>query len=312
MAEWDPYRGRGAGAGGPTPGSSAFALLRDLIVQRTGVFFSDAKRDLLEDRVGELVATRGLPSLLDYYYLLKYDPDSEEVWRELMDRLAVPETYFWRQPEQFTTLAETILPRYLAAPPGRPLRIWSAACCSGEEPLSIAMALHEGGWFDRLPIEIVGSDASAALVDRARTGLFGERSLRSLSPERRERFFRREGSRWRIDPALHARVLWGTANLLDEAEAGPLAGADVIFCRNVFIYFSDAAIRQAVGMFSERMPLPGYLFIGASESLMRLNTDFVMDEIGSAFVYVLNRGPRPDAASTRLPWRRAGLTPERS
>lgn len=304
MREW---QSRGTAPGRPGVSASAFTLLRDLIEQRTGVYFGDTRRDLLEDRVGELVAARGLPSMLDYYYLLKYDPGADAVWRELMDRLAVPETYFWRQPEHFAALAEVILPRYAAEPPGRPLRIWSAACCSGEEPLSIAMTLHEGGWFDRLPLEIVGSDASPALVARARAGVYGERSLRSLSPARRERWFRREGSAWRIDPALHARVAWTTANLLDAAQAAPLAGADVIFCRNVFIYFSDDAIRQVARMFAEHMPPRAYLFLGASESLMRLTTEFVMDEIGPAFVYV-----RPGSDGAGPVWRRAAPVNERS
>jgi chemotaxis protein methyltransferase CheR len=271
-------------------------LLRDLIVQRTGNFFGEARFDLLEDRVGEVVAARGLPSLYDFYYLLKYDPGAPAVWRELMDRLAVPETYFWRQPEQFEALAEVLLPRFLGALDGRPLRIVSAACCSGEEPLSIAMALDEGGWFDRLPVEIVGSDASAALVARARSGVYGERALRNLSAGRRARYFRREGAGWRVDPALHARVRWTTANLLDPAEAGPLAAADVVFCRNVFIYFSDDAIRKVARTFAEGMHAPGYLFIGASESLMRLTTDFVMDEVGAAFVYVKNPAAGPGTA----------------
>jgi chemotaxis protein methyltransferase CheR len=250
------------------------------------VFFDDHRYDLLESRVRELIDARGIPSLLDYYYLLRYDSDADAAWRELMDRLAVPETYFWRQSEQFEALADVVLPRLLEAPLRRPVRIWSAACCSGEEPLSLAMILDERGWFDRASIEIVGSDASQALVERARAGRYGERALRNLSAERRERYFRREGDAWRIDPALHARVSWTTANLLEPEEAGPLAAADVIFCRNVFIYFSDDAVRKVVRMFWERMSAPGYLFLGASESLMRLSTNFAMEELGAAFAYV--------------------------
>ena len=210
-----------------------------------------------------------------------------------MDRLAVPETYFWRQPDQFQALVEEVLPRWAAAHPNRPLRIWSAACCSGEEPLSIAMALAEGGWWDRLAIELVGSDASEALLDRARAGVYGERALRSLSPARRARWFRREPAGWRIDPALHARVRWARANLLDEAQAGPLASADVVFCRNVLIYFSDDAILRVARMLARHMPDAGWLFLGASESLMRLATDFTMEEVGPAFAYVRKPGAAP-------------------
>jgi chemotaxis protein methyltransferase CheR len=303
MAEWGARRDRpGTLPSRPGVTASALRLLRDLIVQRTGVWYGDEKLDLLEERVGDVMAARGLPSLLDCYYLLRYGPGEERVWRELMDALAVPETYFWRQSEQIEVLSELVLPRLLAARAGRPLRIWSAACCSGEEPLSIAMALEEAGWFARGPIEIVGSDASEAMLARARAGVYGERSLRNLSAERRARWFRREGAGWRIDPALHARVGWATANLLDEAEAGPLAQADVVFCRNVFIYFSDDAIRKVARMFAARMPADGVLFLGASESLMRLSGEFVMVELGSAFAYTRNPDPAPgaDPATPRL------------
>ena len=284
----------GAGVLPEPPGFSAatFGLLRDIVAQRTGVFFDDAKRDLFADRISDAMAARGVPSALDYYYLLKYDPAADDAWAELADHLAVPETYFWRQAEQFQALTEVLMPRY-AAQGRRGVRIWSAACCSGEEPLSIAMALAEGGWFERMTIDIMGSDASPAMVARARGGVYGERALRALSPGRRERFFRREGERWRIDGGLHARVRWSTANLLDAAQAGPLAAADVIFCRNVLIYFSDDAIRRVARLFVGRMPASGHLFLGTSESLTRLTSDFLLQEIGPAFVYVPNPGAAP-------------------
>ncbi len=177
--------------------ASAFTLLRDLVAERTGIFYGEGRQELLLDRVADLVAARGLPSLLDYYYLLKYDPQAEEAWAELRDRLAVPETYFWRQPDQFEALADVLMPRFEATLT-RPLRIWSAASCTGEEPLSIAMALDQGGWFDRMQVEIVGSDASSALVAKARAGRYGERSMRNLPPGWLDRYFERDGTGWRI------------------------------------------------------------------------------------------------------------------
>lgn len=272
---------------------TTFALLRDLVVQRTGVFYGDAKRELFADRITEAMAAGGVPSALDYYYRLKYDPDANTAWAELMDHLAVPETYFWRQPDQFVALVELLMPAYLQARRRDPVRIWCAACCTGEEPLSIAMALAEGGWFERLPIEIRASDASPAMVARARRGVYGARSVRNLTEERRRRFFQPEGERWKVDPALHARVEWSVANLVDPAEAGPLARADVIFCRNVLIYFSDDAIRRVARLFADGMPASGHLFLGSSESLTRLTSDFVLQELGPAFVYV------PSAGSSR-------------
>jgi len=265
---------------------SAFTLLRDLIAQHSGVFFGDERRDQLADKLSDLVASLGMTSFLDYYYLLRYDAEREQHWISLMDRLAVPETYFWRQPEQIRAFAQIVAPEHLAAHPGRPLRVWSAACCSGEEPISLAIALDQEGLLDRMPIEIVASDASQALVERARRGIYGERSFRSLPPELWARYFQPHGERWRADPKVHDRIRWTTANLVDSSAVRALAAVDVIFCRNVFIYFADETITRVTQSFAEGLAADGRLFLGASESLTRLETAFELTELGSAFVYV--------------------------
>jgi chemotaxis protein methyltransferase CheR len=276
---------------------TGLSLLRDHVAERAGVFFEDGKQDLLADKLADLVTGLGLSSFLDYYYLLKYDDPARLHWSALLDRLAVPETYFWRQPEQFGALANVIVPEYRRQNGNAPLRIWSAACCSGEEPLSIAMALNEVGAFKHGPIEIVASDASRSLIDRARSGLYGERSFRNLSDDLRSRYFTRTSNGWRIDPELHSRVQWQTANLVDPVQVTPLARANVIFCRNVFIYFSDQTIRRIVRTFAQAMPAASYMFVGAAESLVRLSTDLALEEIGSAFVYVKKTGSEANTAS---------------
>lgn len=265
---------------------SAFTLLRDLIHERAGLFYDNGKSDLLTDKLSPLVVERGFNSFLDYYYLLKYDTGAEQEWKRVMDALSVPETFFWREMDQVRALVNVIVPQYFSSPRAQPLRIWSAACATGEEPLSIAMALNEEGWFDRAPIEIYASDASEAAIGRARRGIYRERSFRSLPPKLREKYFSEVQGGWRIAPSLHAKVRWATANLMDEGDVAAFATAPVIFCRNVFIYFSDETIRKTVRMFAERMPTPGYLFVAASESLLRLTTQVQFQEIGGAFVYV--------------------------
>ena len=294
MAEPSGRRARGGGSSADVLGfsESAFVLLRDVIAQRTGVYFAHDKRDLLADKLADLLAARGMTSYLDYYYLLRYDADADAHWGELVDRLAVPETYFWRQPEQILALARAVAPRHFARRAAAPLRIWSAACCTGEEPISIAIALAEAGLLHRRPIEIVASDGSAAMVERARRGVYGERSFRTLPAELRARYFREEASGWRVDPKVHGAIRWTTANLVDPDAVRPLADADVIFCRNVLIYFSDDAIARVARSFAEGLRDGGHLFLGASESLTRLATDFELAEIGGAFVYVLGTSAR--------------------
>jgi chemotaxis protein methyltransferase CheR len=267
--------------------SSALPLLRDLIHERTGLFYDSVRLETLGDRLSPLVIERGFDSFLEYYYLLKYDNAASAEWGRVMDALAVPETYFWREIDQVQAIARHVVPMLMAQSPGQPVRIWSVPCASGEEPLTIAMALEEAGLFARGAIEIHASDASAAAVERARSGRFRERAFRSLPQPLRERYFSRTGDCWSVDPALHRRITsWSVVNLLSAEETAAHARASIVFCRNLFIYFSPTAISQVVARFERTMPAPAYLCLGASESLMRLQTGFELEEIGGAFVYV--------------------------
>jgi len=250
------------------------ALVRDLVHETTGLYFPDDRTSNLVERLSPLVLERSFPSLLDYYYLLRYDTAAAaEEWGRVFDALAVPETYFWREIDQVHAVVQAIVPALAAALDGAPLRIWSAPCASGEEPLTIAMALDQAGWFDRLPIEIYASDASPAAVARAKEGRYRERAFRSLPGALRERYFHRDGETWTPDCRLSSRITsWSVVNLIESQHVARYACAHVIFCRNVFIYFTESGIRSVVACFGEHMPSPGYLCVGASESLLRITT----------------------------------------
>lgn len=271
------------------PGSfkeNAFRLLRELIYARTGLYYEDGKRELLAEKLAPLIAERGFNSFLDYYYCLKYDASAASEWQRLIDAITVQETYFWREMDQVHALVEEILPAYVTSHPGQPLRIWSAACATGEEPLTIAMALEEAGWFDKATIEIVGSDISAAALARARRGWYRPRSLRNLPEALRQKYFVSLEGGWQVLPILQRRVQWRQANLVVCEEILDLATAPVIFCRNVFIYFSPDMVRRVVAVFAERMASPGYLCVGAAESLLRVTTAFRLEQIGKGLIYV--------------------------
>lgn len=273
---------------------ATFGLLRDLIHERAGLYFEEGKRDTLAEKLTPLVLERGLGSFLDYYYLLKYEPAAGE-WAELLDALTVQETYFWREVDQVRTLVEVLVPRYLSEGRPLPLRIWSGACATGEEPLTIAMALEEAGWLGRIPVVIQASDVSQRAIDAARAGLYRGRAFRNLAPDRQARYFQETEGGWRIRPDLLARIEYRRANLLAPGEVGLLATAPFVFCRNVFIYFSATAIQKTVGLFARQIPAPGYLFVAAAESLVRITADFELEEIGGAFVYVKRGGGGPRA-----------------
>jgi chemotaxis protein methyltransferase CheR len=148
------------------------------------------------------------------------------------------------------------------------------------------MLLDQAGWFERAPIEIHASDASPAAIERARRGLYRGRAFRNLPPGPRERYFTREGDDWRVAPALHARIAWSVVNLVDPPAAAPHATAPIVICRNLFIYFSERSIRQAVALLATRMPRQGHLAIGVAESLLKITNDFDLQDVGGAFMYV--------------------------
>ena len=262
-------------------------LIRDLINERIGMFFDNGKSDLLLDKLSPLVVDRGFSSYLDYYYLLKYDDSAAPVeWQNVVNALSVQETYFWREMDQVRALVQQLLPQRQAQGGSSRLRIWSAACATGEEPLTIAMALNEAGWFEKASIEILASDASTKAIERAKQGVYKERAFRNLPEHLRTRYFEPEGSVSRVKSEIHSRIKWEVANLMDESQIAHLAAVDFIFCRNVFIYFSETAIGRAVRSFAKYIRPPGYLFVGAAESLLRLTTDFTLSEVDDAFVYV--------------------------
>jgi chemotaxis protein methyltransferase CheR len=287
--------------------SASARLLRDLIHEKLGLFFEESRFDQLADRLAPLLVQRGFGSLLDYYYLLKYDPTGEAEWPRVMDALAVNETYFWREIDQIRAAVQEIVPRLVEASPGQPLQIWSVPCATGEEPLTIAMVLEEGGWLARAPIHLVGSDASPAALEKARRGRYRERSFRNLPPALRERYFVKSGDEWQVADALHRRITWDLVNLQNPADVARWGASPVVFCRNVFIYFSETSIRRTVDLFAKYMPSPGYLCVGASESLLRITSRFELQEIGGAFIYVHARGAAHDPGGVAT--RQYGTTP---
>ena len=262
-------------------------LLRELIHQRTGLFYENGRTELMSERLAPLVVARGFRSYLDLYYLLKFDDRADDSWREVMDALAVQETYFWREIDQVRALTCHVLPELARVNRGRPVRIWSIPCATGEEPFTIAMALEEAGWFERMPIEIHGSDASQLAITRARAGVYRERSFRALPDHLREKYFTARGAEWMPSETLTRRITsWTVINLMEREQVLPHATSPVIFCRNAFIYFSPQSVKQVVSAFEEAMPAPGFLFVGTSESISRMSDRFVLEDIEQAFVYV--------------------------
>ena len=243
----------------------------------------DARRmDDLRVLLGGRIKAVGVRRYVDYERLL--DGDGE--WYALAPLLTVPETYFWRLPDHFDALVEDVLPKVIARNAGsRTLRMLSAGCASGEEAYTMRMLLDERfpelqGW----RVQIVGVDLSEAALERARAGVYSEWSLRATSAARRRANFTKVGKMWRLNVAPRVGVEFRRENLLT-APTGSDGGYDVIFCRNVLIYFSQAAVRGAVAGLTARLAPEGYLFLGPAESLRGGTEDFALCRSHDVFYY---------------------------
>jgi chemotaxis protein methyltransferase CheR len=264
-----------------TPASpQVLALLSALVEERIGIAYDTRDRDLFGDKVVARAREAGFESALDYYYFLRYDAAAAAEFEALVEALVVTETYFFRETVPLRTVVDQIL--VPAARRGTRPRVWSAACASGDEPLTIAMILDEAGVLSAT--EIVASDLSLKALRRAREQGFGARSLRSLPPGA-HRWLRFEGDRAYIDRRLHDRIDWRQVNLTAPTEVAALGTFDVVVCRNVLIYFSDETIQHVVRTIAGQLRPQGRLLVGASESLMRFGTLLECEERGGAFLY---------------------------
>lgn len=258
-----------------------FAILTSLVEEKTGLHYGLAQRDLFLDRVSARAAEHGMDSLLDYYYLLRYDDPVGAELQILTEALVVNETFFFRELDQLRVLVDRLIAPAVAA--GERPRIWSAACATGEEPFTIAMLLAEKGILSK--VEIVATDISNRVLDKARQGIFARRSLRAPIQALVDRFLGADGEHVTARREIVDAVRFQRLNLIDKAGRLALGTFDAILCRNVLIYFRDEVTRSVVEGLSAQLRPRGALFVGVSESLLRFGTSLDCEEQGGVFFY---------------------------
>jgi chemotaxis protein methyltransferase CheR len=258
-----------------------FSIFSRLIEDHTGIHHELNANELLSGKIAARALEAGYDSPLDYYYLLRYDdPDGAEL-DALIDVLVVNETYFYREVATLEALVEHHIAPMVAT--GKRLRVWSAAASSGEEPLTLAMLLASRGILEQT--EIVASDIALRVIERARRGSYGGQAVRALPVDARARWFTPENGRLQIDPKLAAHIQWRRVNLIDSAAVAALGLFDVILCRNILIYFSDATVLGVVETLAKALTPTGRLAVGKAESLLRFGTAFRGEEVGGSFLY---------------------------
>ncbi|MDI3281720.1 protein-glutamate O-methyltransferase CheR [Polyangium sp. 15x6] len=246
--------------------------IEDLIEARFGLAPSAFQRDRIEMILGEKPIKSGGPIPLE----------------RLVEAVTVGETYFFREPMQIDALVRRVLPeRALVGPRGRKLRILSAGCSSGEEPYTMAIAAEVTTPELSPLLSITGLDLNGAAIEKARRARYSPWAVRGASQQIREQFFRKDGETFVLDPRIQSRVTFEEGNLLDVLARVPEATYDVVFCRNVLIYFSERALHRALAAFVRALLPGGYLFLGHSESLRGISDGFELVHEHDAFYYRL-------------------------
>jgi chemotaxis protein methyltransferase CheR len=258
-----------------------FAVFASLVEQASGLHYASSERELFGSKLIGHAADRGYEALLDYYYRLRYDDEGGAELARLIEALLVHETYLFREAGALTELVDSHLVPIVRAS-GR-ARVWSAACSTGEEPYSLAMLLDRRGVLDA--VDIVASDISPAVIERARAGVLGRRALRDGHPAGLVARYTQTTARGvAVAPHIRDAVRFSVVNLVDPA--APAIGAfDAILCRNVLIYFQDEQIVRVIDRLIDCLAPGGLLAVGTSESLLRFGTKLVCEERGNAFFY---------------------------
>ena len=263
-----------------------YRRLCEFLYRRTGMVFTEAKRYYVERRVVERMLAVKATSFEDYFARLRVDLRGEI--EQFVNAFTVNETYFYREEHQLACLSSDLLAARLKAKArGGQIRIWSVPCSTGEEPYSIAMWLLEN-WplVDQYDIEIVGSDIDTDAVALARAGVFAKRALMRLSPYLVDKYFEADGSEtWKIIDDLRQSVTFTAANIIDQAATRAHGQFDVIFCRNVLIYFDDTSRRVAAENLYENLLPGGFICLGHTESMSRISPLFDVARFADAIVY---------------------------
>ncbi len=251
----------------------------------TGMVFGENKRYFIERRVGERMKQTALADPGAYIALLGSHMEEREA---LINAFTINETYFYREEHQLAALSRDILPDIVRTKrPGDLVRIWSLPCSTGDEPYSIAIWLLEN-WplVDAYNIEIVGSDIDTDALTRAQNGYFAARSLARMPDPVRNAYFEAEkGHRRRIIQDIRESVHFMPANVIDPASMARMGLFDVILCRNLLIYFDDAARLTAANHIHDALNPGGYLCLGHSESMARISDRFTLVRLPDAIVY---------------------------
>lgn len=269
-------------------GNVEFEQFRIFLEKACGILLGTNKQYLVSSRLSKLMEQNGIQTLGELVQRMQAQPRSG-LREQVVDAMTTNETLWFRDAYPFEVLKNRVLPELIKAYPGQRLRIWSAACSSGQEPYSLSMTIDE---FERsnlgqlkAGVQIVATDLSPSMLSNCKSGEYDSLAMgRGLSQDRLQRYFDSRGSgRWAVKPAIRSRVEFRPLNLLESYAS--LGKFDIVFCRNVLIYFSAEVKREILLRIHATLKPGGYLFLGASEALNGLPDHYQMVQCSPGIIY---------------------------
>lgn len=269
--------------------NSQFKELRDYLHNSYGIFFSDDLKFILEKRLARRLETLNLSEFDKYLDILKSNDNGDRELGEVINILTTNETYFFREKFQLNAFKDEILPaihKSKSHSKDRKIKVWSAGCSSGEEAYTIAILVHESGLFEQKDIRIVGSDISGRVLQKARNGIYSSGSFREMPAEYLQNYFRKlDNGEYAVDDRIRPLVEFKQINLVNRDEVISAGSFDVVFCRNVIIYFDIEVKRKVIDYLFSALDRGGYLLLGHSESLLNISTRFDLTHLKNDMVY---------------------------
>ena len=254
--------------------------IRDLVYKVSGIYKAEDKLYLLADGCGRRMKQLSVRTPREYWNHLTVQPKRDGELRQLLNEITIGETCLFRSPPQLDALRKVILPEIVADASKqitRRLRIWSAGCSSGEESYTLAMSLLEESrrLLKDWTVEILATDLNDRSLEAARAGVYGDYALRSTTDYFKRKYFSAvEQNKLQVRPEVKKLITFSRLNLQDDFRMLFMKGVDLIFCCNVLIYFDGASKAKVINHFFSNLNVGGYLFLGTSESLMKLNDQF--------------------------------------
>lgn len=257
-----------------------------LIYKKTGIYYEYNKKYFVQKRIEKRAEILEMDSLSEYYIMLKFAEDSSE-FDQLVNDLTVNETYFFRDFPQLRNFAEDVLPLFEKENESRKkIKIWCAACSTGEEPYTLSIILQEMlEGYEKWEVQILATDINTEVLQHARIGLYESRSVKDVPPEYLEKYFTRRHDKHLINLNVRKPITFMRINLMDENEMSNITGYDFIFCRNCLIYFDDESRKNVLSNFYRSLNPGGFIFLGHSESVGRISSAYKVQRIGDTIIY---------------------------